>query len=95
MYNQYNIKKSAVLLKAIGHPIRIKIILTLANNKELTVTELSNYLSIDQPIMSFHLAILRKQLVVALQKKGKKSSYYICDKSVKQAVNIIYNTRVT
>ena len=95
MHNKDNIKTSAAILKAIGHPIRVQIILALANNRELTVTDLSNQLSIEQPIMSLHLSILRKHFVISVKKKGKQSLYSIHDNSVKQAVNIIYQTRYT
>ena len=93
MCKKKNIYKSASLLKSVGHPIRIQIIRLLDDYKELTVTELSNYLSIDQPIMSLHLGVLRKHAVIMVRKKGKQSLYSISDTSVKQVVNIIYNTR--
>ena len=88
-----NIKLSASLLKSIGHPIRIKIILTLADYGEMTVTELTDYLQIDQPIMSLHLAVLRRINVILVRKQGKQSVYSILDNSVKQVVQIIYYTR--
>ena len=88
-----NIKLSASLLKAIGHPIRVQIILALANHGDMTVTELTEYLQIDQPIMSLHLAVLRKFNVIMVTKDGKKSVYSILDNSVYQVVSIIYYTR--
>jgi len=88
-----NIKLSASLLKAIGHPIRVQIILTLANHGDMTVTELTENLQIDQPIVSLHLAVLRKSNVILATKKGKQSVYSILDCSVQQVVSIIYYTR--
>ena len=88
-----NIKLSASLLKAIGHPIRVQIILALANHGVMTVTELTEHLQIDQPIMSLHLAVLRKFNVILVTKDGKKSVYSILDNSVCQVVSIIYYTR--
>ena len=90
---QIKIKQSASLLKAIGHPIRVEIILCLSQNRNLTVTELCNRLSIHQPILSLHLAVLRKQNVIKVKKEGKKSIYSILDISVKQITSIIYHTR--
>ena len=66
--NQNNIVKSAALLKSMGHPIRLRIIITLSNNLQMTVTELSNYLCVDQPIMSLHLAVLRKHKIIKVEK---------------------------
>ena len=88
-----NIKSSASLFKSIGHPIRLKIILTLADHGEMTVTALTNYLKIDQPVMSLHLAVLRKANLILVRKQGKQSVYSILDKSTQQAVKIIYYTR--
>ena len=91
--NKHHIIESASLLKAIGHPIRVQIIIALSQNTNMTVTELSEDLSIHQPVMSLHLAILRKQNIIKVKKEGKHSTYSIVDISVKQIVNIAYNTR--
>ena len=64
-----------------------------ANHGDMTVTELTEYLQIDQPIMSLHLAVLRKFNVILVTKDGKKSVYSILDNSVYQVVSIIYYTR--
>ena len=90
---EYKIKQTASLLKAIGHPIRVKIILCLSRNRNMTVTELCNDLSIHQPILSLHLAVLRKQNVIKVKKQGKQSIYSISDISVKQIISLIYHTR--
>ena len=93
MSNEGKVFKSAAVFKAIGHPIRIQIVRALSNTQSMTVTELTNVLSIDQPVMSLHLAILRKTQIISVEKKGKNSFYSISDTSLKQVVNIIYNTR--
>ena len=88
-----NIESSSTLLKSIGHPIRVNIILTLADQTEMTVTELTQFLKIEQPVMSLHLAVLRKANIIIVKKQGKKSMYSILDRSVQQAVQIIYHSR--
>ena len=88
--NQNNIVKSAALLKSMGHPIRLRIIITLSNNLQMTVTELSNYLCVDQPIMSLHLAVLRKHKIIKVEKEGKQSKYSILEKSMQQIALISY-----
>ena len=85
--------QSAVLLKSIGHPIRVQIIIALSEKSVMTVTQLSDYLNIDQPVMSLHLAVLRNKHVIQVKKQGKKSLYSIADISVKQIINIIYHSR--
>ena len=93
MEKENKIQLTASLLKSIGHPIRIKIIIYLSQYQHVTVTKISNDLSVQQPIMSLHLSVLRKQKVIMVKKDGKKSLYSISDISAKQIVNIIYNTR--
>ncbi|MAZ55510.1 MAG: hypothetical protein CMP54_00720 [Flavobacteriales bacterium] len=85
--------QSAVLLKSIGHPIRVQIIIALSEKSVMTVTQLSDYLNIDQPVMSLHLAVLRNKHIIQVKKQGKKSLYSIADISVKQIINIIYHSR--
>ena len=80
----------AALLKSIGHPIRIQIIRVLTNNSSMSVSDLSLSLSIDQPVMSLHLAVLRKYNVIKAVKRGKQSFYYLSDINIQQIVNIAY-----
>ena len=94
MINKENkIKQTASLLKAIGHPIRVDIILCLSRHRNMTVTALCNNLDIHQPILSLHLGVLRRHNVIKVKKEGKKSIYSISDISVKQIISIIYHTR--
>lgn len=91
--SQNHIVESAVLLKSLGHPIRLRIIISLSENTLMTVTQLSHDLGVDQPVMSLHLAILRKQDIIKVKKEGKTSLYSIADISIKQIVNLVYHTR--
>tara|TARA_B100000965_G_scaffold406400_1_gene445135 strand:- start:816 stop:1109 length:294 start_codon:yes stop_codon:yes gene_type:complete len=91
---EIKIKQTASLLKAIGHPIRVNIMLCLSRNRNMTVTELCNNLDVQQPILSLHLGVLRKQNVIKVKKDGKKSIYSISDISTKQIISIIYHTRI-
>ena len=93
--NLNTIVESDSLLKAVGHPIRLQIILCLSRMKEMTVTDIAKDLSVDQPVASLHLAVLRKINIINVKKQGKQSLYFITDKSVRQAVRIIYHTRKT
>ena len=89
----HNIIRSAAILKAIGHPIRVQIIIALSKKRSMTVTDLSEELRIDQPVMSLHLAILRKKNIIKAIKKGKKSEYSISNTSIQQVINIAYYSK--
>ena len=88
-----NLELSSSILKSVGHPIRVKIILALADYTEMTVTAQTQFLKIEQPVMSLHLAVLRNANIIIVRKQGKKSMYSILDSSVLQAVQIIYDSR--
>jgi len=90
---KHHIAQSAILLKSLGHPIRLRIIISLSKNTLMTVTQLSHDLGVDQPVMSLHLAILRKQDIIKVKKEGKRSVYSIADISIKQIINLVYHTR--
>ena len=84
--------KAAALLKSIGHPIRVLIIIALSQTNSMTVNSLSHKLNIEQPVMSLHLAILRKQNIIKVKRNGKQSDYSISNISVRQLINIAYHS---
>ena len=84
-------KKIASLLKAIAHPIRIKVVRLIFENQSLSVSEIHTHLNIDQPVISLHLGILKKHGVINSKKDGKNSYYYIVNRSVIQIIEIISN----
>ena len=90
--NKNYIIKAAALLKSIGHPIRVQIIIALSQTTSMTVNSLSHKLNIDQPVMSLHLAILRKQNIIKVKRNGKQSDYSISNISVRQLINIAYHS---
>ena len=81
---------AASILKSIGHPIRVEIILALSQRSHMNVTELSDFLGIEQPVMSLHLSILRKKNIITSIKEGTRSVYKINNNSIKQIIRIIY-----
>ena len=84
-------KNIANFLKSISHPIRIKIIRLIFEHESLSVSEIHTLLDVEQPVISLHLGILRKQGVIRAEKRGKSSYYFIVNRSVIQVVEIISN----
>ena len=64
----------ADLFRALGHPVRIRVLELLAV-KEHTVQELQDALGLDQPAVSQHLAALRARLLVTARKQGTLAYY--------------------
>jgi DNA-binding transcriptional ArsR family regulator len=73
----HNIKKAAMVLRALNHKLRQQVIKTIHENKRLTVTQLYVKLRLEQSVASQHLAILRKAGIVATERDGKFIFYTI------------------
>ena len=72
-----NLKKAAMILRALNHKLRQQIIRILDENKKLTVTELYVQLRLEQSVASQHLAILRRAGIVKTDREGKFIYYTI------------------
>lgn len=73
----HNVKKAAMVLRALNHKLRQQIIKTVYDSKRLTVTELYVKLRLEQSVASQHLAILRKAGIVTTEREGKFIFYTI------------------
>ena len=71
----------ADLFKALGHPVRIRI-LELLRAGEMTVSELQERLDIELSSVSQQLALLRSRQLVAGRKEGTRSYYRVTDPQV-------------
>lgn len=68
----------AQFFRALGHPVRIKILEILVRGGR-TVQELQAALDLEQPIVSQQLAVLRNQNIVTAQKEGVSVRYEVRD----------------
>jgi ArsR family transcriptional regulator len=71
----------AQFFRALGHPIRIKILEILVRRGH-TVQELQDALGLDQPIVSQQLAVLRNRNIVSAQKDGLSVTYTLRDPQI-------------
>ncbi|MBM3412578.1 MAG: helix-turn-helix transcriptional regulator [Bacteroidetes bacterium] len=71
------LKKSAILLRAINHKLRQEILLWINQKGSVTVTELYVQLRLEQSVASQHLAVLRKAGFVKTTREGKKIFYSV------------------
>lgn len=72
---------TAEFFKALGHPLRIRIIDGLRAG-EVGVTELSERLGVEQSTLSQQLAVLRKSNIVVGRKEGLNVYYSVADKTL-------------
>lgn len=72
-----DVKKAQMLLRALNHKLRQKILNTIEENENITVTEIYNKLKIEQSVASQHLAILRIAKIVTATREGKFIYYKV------------------
>ena len=81
--------RAARMLKAIAHPMRIAILNHLEDGKKLTVTQIHNLLNIEQSTTSHHLGILKDKGVLASQRDGKNTFYFLKHDSLRNIVDCV------
>jgi len=77
----------AQFFRALAHPVRIRILEILVSGGR-TVQELQEALSLDQPIVSQQLAVLRNQGILATEKKGLSVRYTLRDALVGDLLDV-------
>lgn len=83
-------RKASDFLKALSHENRLLLLCLLAE-RERTVTELENILSLRQPMVSQQLARLRLDKLVETRREGKAIYYSLADEDVKRVIAVIYD----
>lgn len=71
------LKKAALILRALNHKLRQQILKLIHENGRLPVTEIYVKLRLEQSVASQHLAILRKAGFVATIREGKFIFYSV------------------
>ena len=88
------IDKAAYVLKAIAHPLRIKIIQMLNENKELNVSTIYKNLNAEQSLISHHLINMRDKGILDIRRSGKNIYYFLVDSSVAEVIECIYKSKI-
>jgi transcriptional regulator, ArsR family len=83
-------RKASDFLKALSHETRLLVLCLLAE-RERSVTELENILSLRQPTVSQQLARLRLDGMVTTRRDGKTVYYSIADENVHRIISVIYD----
>lgn len=83
-------RKASDFLKALSHENRLLLLCLLAE-KERTVTELENILSLRQPMVSQQLARLRLDQMVTTRRDGKAIYYSLANDDVRRVISVIYD----
>ncbi len=87
--NYHNLKKAALVLRALNHKLRQQILILIETEKKITVTEIYVRLRLEQSVASQHLAILRRAGIVVTQRDGKFIYYTVNYKRIDEINKVI------
>ena len=85
----YNVKKAALILRALNHKLRQQLVKLIEEKKKITVTEIYVHLRLEQSVASQHLAILRKAGIVLTERDGNFIYYLINHKRIDEISRIV------
>ncbi|MBI4725348.1 MAG: helix-turn-helix transcriptional regulator [Rhodomicrobium sp.] len=85
-----NAQRASDFLKALAHETRLLVLCLLAE-RERSVTELENILSLRQPTVSQQLARLRLDGLVTTRRDGKTIYYSLNDDDIRRVISLIYD----
>jgi len=77
IFSSEKLNYSCELMRALAHPLRLKILEHIDKTGEIHVNNIYNELNIEQSITSQHLKVLRLAGVVNQEKVGKFMNYTI------------------
>lgn len=85
------LKKAALILRAVNHKLRQQMMRLLHQNGKMTVTEIYVKLRLEQSVASQHLAILRKAGFVNTVRDGKFIYYSVNYERLDQVHHFVHD----
>ena len=85
VFNNEKLHYSSELMRALAHPLRLRILEFIDRQGAINVNKIYNTLNIEQSITSQHLKILKMAGVVHAEKHGKFVTYEIDYEVIKRA----------
>ena len=85
-----HIEQASRAMKAMSHPLRLKILCTLGKTS-LNVHDLAKHVGSSQSNVSHHLATLRDKGVLVAKKDAKNVYYQLRDERMLGMIDMLYN----
>jgi DNA-binding transcriptional ArsR family regulator len=79
-------EKVAFILKTTAHPTRIAIVQLLAAQESLSVTEISDKLTVEQSLLSHHLSGMKLKGILSSTREGKNIYYSL---KMREVIDVI------
>ncbi len=83
------LRKAVLVLRAVNHKLRQRIIDLLETGESMTVTDIYIKLRLEQSVASQHLAILRRAGVVITERNGKFIYYSLNNERLGQISKLV------
>jgi DNA-binding transcriptional ArsR family regulator len=84
-----NVKKAALVLRALNHKLRQQMLRLLEEQQKMTVTDIYVQLRLEQSVASQHLAILRRAGIVKTERDGKYIYYRVNEERLAQINHLV------
>jgi len=88
LYDDTDIARAARCLKAMSHPLRLKILCVLGNNS-ISVQDIVEQVGTSQSNISQHLSILREKNILGSKKEANRVYYFIDDERMLQLIKMM------
>lgn len=83
------VQDAALVLKCIGHPVRLRIIEVLDLEGELNVTAIREKVGLEQAVASQHLSLMRDKGILESRRDGVLVFYGIRDDKVSRVIDCL------
>jgi DNA-binding transcriptional ArsR family regulator len=71
------VRELRAFLRSVGDTLRLHILRHLAREGETNVTELADVLRASQPLLSWHLGVLKRNQLVSVRREGREAWYSV------------------
>ena len=68
----------------LGHPLRLRLLAMLRDDRDICVCSLASELGVDQPTLSRHLRILKDAGIVDCRRDGARVLYFVSRRGVRR-----------
>ncbi|HTG83032.1 MAG TPA: metalloregulator ArsR/SmtB family transcription factor [Geobacteraceae bacterium] len=83
-----NLEEKALLLRTLGHPVRLKIVAGLTG-RCACVKEIWECLEMPQAVVSQHLKVMKENGILAARREGAKVCYSLKDDALAEVVRAL------